>query len=251
MSHTLIHNPNLLKDRVILVTGASRGIGRVMAKGFAANGATVILLSRSTKKLETLYDEIEKAGYPQPAIYPFNLAEANPKAYEDLFNTLTTQFGKLDGLLHNAAMLGSLTPIEHYPITQWYEVLQVNLNSTFLLTKATLPLLKKSKEASVIFTTQTPKQTAKAYWGAYAISKFGLEGFMQILADELEVNTHIRVNSIDPKRSKTHLRREAYPAEDSNLNPEPSTLLPLYLYLMGPSSRGITGKNFSADEISL
>lgn len=247
---TYTPSTDLLKNRVILVTGASQGIGRAVAKTFAAHGATVILLARTVKKLETLYDEIVEAGHPTPAIYPFNLANATPKDYEDLRHNLETHFGKLDGLLHNAAELGTLTPLEHYPIEQWYQVLQVNLNSAFLLTQATLPLLKRSLDASIVFTIANEGLQGKAYWGAYGVSKFALNGLMQTLALELETNTSVRVNSINPVQVRTKLRAGAYPAENTKDLPSPDTILPLYLYLMGPDSQGIRGKNFDASRMS-
>ncbi len=237
----------LLKDRVILVTGASSGIGRAVTKTFAAHGATVILLARTIKKLEALYDEIVAAGHPTPAIYPFNLSNAAPKDYEDLRHSIEHHFGQLDGLLHNAAELGTLTPLEHYPIQQWYQVLQVNLNSAFLLTQATLPLLKRALDASILFTTANEGTTGKAYWGAYSVSKFGLNGLMQILAHELETNTRIRVNSINPKQVRTPLRLSAYPGETAKDLALPETILPLYLYLMGSDSKGIRGHIFDAE----
>lgn len=227
---------------MILVTGASRGIGRAVAKTFAAHGATVILLARSIKPLESLYDEIEAAGSPKPAIYPLNLANATPKDYEDLHQNIEKHFGKLDGLLHNAAHLASLTAIEHTSIEHWYHVLQVNLNSAFLLTKASLPLLKKSEDASIIFTSDKVGQKAKAYWGAYAVSKFACEGLMQVLADELEINTNIRVNSINPGIVRTTLRTSAYPAENALEHPTPDQVVSTYLYLMGEDSKGVTGQ---------
>jgi len=247
-THLETYSPSseLLKNRIILVTGASRGIGRAAAKTFATYGATVILLARTVKKLEALYDEIVTAGHPTPAIYPFNLANATPKDYEDLQQSIAHHFGRLDGLLHNAAELGTLTPLEHYPIEQWYRVLQVNLNSAFLLTQATLPLLKHSLDASIVFTAANEGTTGKAYWGAYGVSKFALNGLMQILANELETNTSIRVNSVNPSRVRTQLRTSAYPAENTKDLPLPEAILTQYLYLMGPDSRAIRGRNFEA-----
>lgn len=235
---------NSLKDRVILVTGASRGIGRAVAKAFAIQGATVILLARNIPQLETLYDEIEKLGSPIPAIYPFNLANASPKDYEELRENIEKHFGKLDGILHNAGILGSLTSIEHTPLEQWYQVMQVNLHAAFLLTRATLPLLKRASEASIIFTQSDVGHKARAYWGSYAVSQFACHGLMQILADELEVNTNIRVNSINPGPIKTQLRTAAYPAENQKKLKTPEEILPFYLYLMGSESIGITGQSF-------
>lgn len=247
---TLLKNyapaPDLLKDRVILVTGASSGIGRAAAKTFAAYGATVILLARTVKKLEVLYDEIIAAGHSTPAIYPLNLANATPQDYEKIRQSIQQHFGRLDGLLHNAATLGTLTPLEHYPIEQWYQVLQVNLNSTFLLTQATLPLLKHALNASILFTTANEGKQGKAYWGAYSVSKFALNGLMQVLAHELETNTTIRVNSLNPGCIRTALRANAYPAENTSDLSLPETILPLYLYLMDPHHGEVRGQHFDA-----
>jgi NAD(P)-dependent dehydrogenase (short-subunit alcohol dehydrogenase family) len=237
---------DLLNGRVILVTGASQGIGAAVAETYAAYGATVILLARTVKKLEALYDKIEQAGYPKPAIYPMNLANATPRDFEELAQNINQHFGRLDGLLHNAAMLGGLTPIEHYDIEQWYHIMQVNLHSAFLLTQFTLPLLKRAQSASVIFTTAPTGLNGKAYWGAYGVSKFALQGLMQTLADELEVNTAVRVNSINPVQARTQLRRNIYPAENPNLSPAPEEILSPYLYLMGTDSLGVTGKTIEA-----
>ncbi len=239
-------NNLFLSERVILVTGASMGIGRAVSKALAAQGATVILLARNIKRLETLYDEIEASIAPTPAIYPFNLVNATPKDYEDLKDNIEKNFGRLDGLLHNAACLGSLTPIEYTDIKQWYEVLQLNLNSAFLLTKALIPLLKKSLDASVVFTSADLGKKAKAHWGAYAVSKFGIEGLMQVLADELENHTSIRVNSFNPKIVRTSLRASAYPAEDPKKLPLPESLVSHYIYLLGPESKGVTGQSLEA-----
>jgi len=237
---------DLLAQRVILVTGAGDGIGRSAAISFAAHGATVILLGRTIRKLEAVYDTIERTGYPQPAIYPLNLEGASPKDYETLATTLANEFGRLDGLLHNAAILGNLTPLEHYDITTWYQVMQVNLNAPFLLTQACLPLLKQAQDASIVLTSSGVGRRGKAYWGAYAVSKFALEGLMQVLADEVETNTTIRVNSINPGATRTAMRAHAYPGEDPNQLPTPDAIMPLYLYLMGPESQQVNGQALDA-----
>ncbi len=236
---------DLLADRVILVTGAGDGVGRAASISFAAHGATVILLGRTTAKLEAVYDEIEQAGSPQPAIYPMNLEGASPKDFEELSLRLQEEFGRLDGLLHNAAMLGALTPLELYNIQMWYQVLQVNLNAPFLLTQACLPLLKKAGDAAILFTATEVGRKGRAYWGAYGVSKAGLEGMMHILADEVETNTRIRVNSLDPGPLRTRLRRQAYPLEDPHKWPLPEQVMPAFLYLMGPESRGVHGQALS------
>ncbi|WP_069469836.1 YciK family oxidoreductase [Candidatus Marithrix sp. Canyon 246] len=234
-----------LTDRIILVTGAGDGIGRAAAKTFAEHGATVILLGRTIKKLESLYDEIEQAGYPQAAIYPIDLEGATPHDYEQLANSLDKEFGKLDGLLHNAAILGTLTPLELYDINQWYKVMQINVNAPFLLTKACLNLMKRSSDASIIFTSSEVGRQGKAYWGAYSVSKFAIEGMMQILADELESNTKIRVNSINPGDVRTAMWAAAYPAKDSNTVPPPEKIMSQYLYLM---TSDINGKALNAQD---
>lgn len=234
---------NLLTGRIILITGAGSGIGRYMALEFAKLGATVILLGRSLRKLETLYDEIEQQNGPQPAIYPMNLESATLQDYDVLTTTLTNEFGRLDGLLHNAALLGTLSPIQHHSVELWYRIMQVNLHAPFLLTKACLPLLSHSADASILFTSSNVAKQGKAYWGGYAVSKWGLEGLMQVLADELE-NSSIRVNSINPGAIRTALRAIAYPGEDPMTLPTPEVLRTLYLYLIGPDSRGITGQAF-------
>ena len=237
---------DLLAGRVILVTGAGDGIGRAAAKSFAAHGATVILLGRTVHKLEAVYDEIEQAGGPQPAIYPMNLEGASNEDYQQLAETIEQQLGRLDGILHNAAFLGSLTPLELYDLELWSRVMQVNLHAAYLLTRACLPLLKKSPDASVVFTTAEVGRKGVAYWGAYAISNAALENLMQIFADEMETNTHIRFNSLDPGAVRTRMRNMAFPGEDPESLTLPDQIMPTYLYLMGPDSRGVTGEAFDA-----
>jgi len=237
---------DLLKDRIILITGAGDGIGAAAAKSCAAHGATVILLGRTTRKLEAVYDAIEEAGHPQAAIYPMNLEGAAPKDYEDLANTIEKEFGRLDGLLHNASLLGTLTPLGQYDVEQWSKVMQVNLNAPFLMTQACLDLLKKSEDASVLFTSSSVGRKGRAYWGAYGISKAANENMMQIWADELETNTNVRVNSINPGAVRTSMRAKAYPGENPNTLPKPDDIMSTYLYLLGPESKGVTGRQFDA-----
>jgi len=236
--------PDLLKGRTILVTGAGDGLGKAAALAFARHGATLILLGRTIRKLENTYDEILEAGGPEPAIYPMNLEGAAPKDYEDLADTLTREFGSLHGLVHNAAELGALTPIDHARVEEWYKVLQVNLNAPFLLTHACLPLLREAGDASVVFVSDVVGRRAKAYWGAYAVSKFGLEGLMQVLAEETENSGAIRSNSYDPGVLNTQLRRNAHPGEVYAENPAAESVVPGLLYLIGPDSKGVTGQPF-------
>ncbi|MCD8514124.1 MAG: YciK family oxidoreductase [Nitrincola sp.] len=237
---------DLLKDRIILVTGAGDGIGREAALQYAAHGATVILLGRTPEKLDHVYDQIEAAGHPQAAIVPMNLDVATEHDYIELCNTLYQEFGRLDGILHNASLLGVRTPIENFDPVIWHQVMQVNVNAPFLLTQTLMPLLLKSDDASIIFTTSSVGRKGKAYWGAYAVSKFATEGLMQVLADELENTENIRVNAINPGATRTNMRAFAYPGENPESLRTPAEIMPLYLYLMGPDSKDTHGQSLDA-----
>ncbi|HUO83344.1 MAG TPA: YciK family oxidoreductase [Gammaproteobacteria bacterium] len=234
----------MLAERVILVTGAGDGIGRAVAAACAARRATVVLLGRTVTKLESLYDEIVAAGSPRPAIQPLDLARATWDDYLEVAEALDAQYGRLDGLLHNAAILGDMSPIEHYDVEVWQRVLHVNLTAPFALTRACLPVLKRSADASVVFTSSSVGRKGRAYWGAYAASKAGIESLSEVLADETGENTRIRVNSINPGRTRTAMRRLAYPFEDRGRLARPEEIVAPYLYLLGPESRGITGQRF-------
>ncbi len=237
---------DLLQDRIILVTGAGDGIGRAAAKSFAAHGATVVLLGRTLEKLEAVYDEIEAAGYPQPAIVPMNLDTATEHDYIEVSNKLYDEFGRLDGVLHNAGLLGMRTPLENYDPITWEQVMRVNVHAPFLMTQSLLPLMQHSADASVVFTSSGVGRKGRAYWGAYAVSKFATEGMMEVLADELENQANIRVNAINPGATRTNMRAYAYPAEDPSNNPTPEEIMPVYLYLMGPDSQNTNGQSIDA-----
>ncbi len=240
---------DLLKGRTILVTGAGAGIGKAAAKTFAKYGATVILLGRTVSKLEAVYDEIEAEGLPQPAIYPVNLEGAVMKDYDDMAAAIKSEFGHLDGLLHNASLLGTLTPIEQYDHDTWAQIMQVNLNAPFLMSKALIPLMREAEDPSIVFTSSSVGRKGRAYWGAYAVSKFGIEGLMQVMADELDDQPDmIRVNSINPGATRTAMRAKAYPAENPEQNPLPEDIMNIYLYLMGKDSAGVTGQAFDAQK---
>lgn len=227
--------------RVILVTGASDGIGQALALALARQGATVALLGKQQRKLTRTYDRIVAAGGPQPALLPFNLETAAAPEYEALAQALEREFGRLDGLAHVAGILGDLSPVEQYDVPTWCKVLHVNLTAAFITTRTLLPLLRRSQDASIVFTSSTVGRTGRAYWGAYAVAKFGVEGLMQVLAHELSGTTRIRVNSVNPGPTRTAMRRQAYPAEDPATLPEPAAVLAPYLYLLGPASAGVNG----------
>jgi NAD(P)-dependent dehydrogenase (short-subunit alcohol dehydrogenase family) len=238
----------LLENKVILVTGAGDGIGRSAAKTFAAHGATVILLGRTLPKLEIVYDEIEAAGHPQPAIYPMNFEGAIEKDFLNMCDALTDEFGRLDGILHNAAELGQRTPISSYANDVWLRLMQVNVNAPFMLTKALMPLLENAPSASIVFTGSSVGLQGRAFWGAYAASKAAAENLMQTLAEELHETTNIRANSINPGPTRPQLRAAAYPAENPGTIKTPEELMPAYLYLMGDDSIGVSGEQFDVAE---
>jgi NAD(P)-dependent dehydrogenase (short-subunit alcohol dehydrogenase family) len=237
---------DLLENRIILVTGAGDGIGRAAALAYARHGATVILLGRTIAKLEKVYDEIEAAGGPQPAIFPLNFEGATLKDYQDMAQTLDTEFGRLDGILHNAGLLGRITPFEQYNPELWAQVMQVNINGPIWMTQALLPLTEASEDASIIFTSSSVGRKGRAYWGAYSVSKFATEGFMEVLADELENQPNVRVNTLNPGATLTQMRRTAYPGEDPETLRTPEEIMPTYLWLMGPDSAGISGEKWDA-----
>jgi NAD(P)-dependent dehydrogenase (short-subunit alcohol dehydrogenase family) len=236
--------PDELAGRVIAVTGASSGIGRAVALACARVGATVILIGRNARKLEAVHTEIETAGGPEPIIAVLDLEKAIASDYDVLASAVLERFGRLDGLLHNAGILGTLSPIEHYDVPTWCRVLHVNVTAAFALTQVLMPALRKSQDASVLFTSSSVGRHGRAFWGAYAVSKFATEGLMQILAAEMENITPIRVNSLNPGRARTMMRRQAYPAEDINTLPLPESLTGPYIALLGPASRGVTGRTF-------
>lgn len=237
---------DLLKDRVILVTGAGDGIGKAAALTYARHGASVVLHGRTLSKLEAVYDQIEQAGGAQPAILPLQLSSASELEYSQLLTTLTNQFGRLDGILHNAGVLGHIRPLAQYDIETWDEVMHVNLRAPFLLTQALLPLLQQSTDASVIFTSSGVGRTARAGWGAYSISKFGTEALSKIFAEEFKAEGRIRFNCINPGATRTAMRAQAAPNEDPLVLPTPEQIMPAYLYLMGEDSRGVTGESVDA-----
>lgn len=236
----------LLHGRVIMITGASGGLGRALCLECARAGASVILSGRNGAKLDRLYDEIEALDAPQPAIAKLDLATATAVEYDHLAKTVADEFGRLDGLVHAAALLGDRTPLEHYDVPTWCRVLHVNLTAPFILTQVLLPSLRKSTDASVIFVSSGVVNNPRPFWGAYAVSKSGLESVRSMLSQELASEANIRLNSINPGRMRTGMRAAAYPAEDPNTLPSPASVAGPFLYLLGPHGRGISGEYFDA-----
>lgn len=236
---------DLLNNKTILVTGAGDGIGRAASIEFAKHGATVILLGKTVKKLENVYDEIVNAGYPKPAIVPLDMKGATEQNYIDMADTIAEQFGHLDGLLHNASQLGALGPFEHIDLTSLETILKVNVTAKAIMTKSLLPIMRKAEHASIVFTSSGVGRKGRAYWGPYAFSKFATEGMMQVLADECD-NTSVRVNSINPGATRTEMRAKAYPAEDPQTLKTAEQIMPTYLFLMGNESIDTNGQALNA-----
>src|SRR6202789_3762083 len=236
----------LLAGRVILITGAGGGLGRALALECARAGASVILSGRNAAKLDRVYDEIEKSGGPQPAIAALDLAAATAADYDNLAKIIDGEFGKLDGLVHCAALLGDLTPLEQYDVPTWCKVLHVNLTAPFILTQVLLPNLRKSADASIIFVSSALVKQSRPFWGAYAVSKAGLASVRGMLYEELEGEANIRINSVNPGRMRTAMRAAAYPAEDPNTVPTAESVTGPFLYLLSERGRGIDGQFIDA-----
>ncbi len=234
--------PDLLADRVILVTGASSGLGRAASLTYARHGATVALLARDADKLEAVYDEIVAAGGPEPAMFPYDLSAADDRSLETLAGTLAFHLKRLDGVLHSAHQFYSLTPLELQTLDQWQALMRINLIAPFALTRTCLPLLKQAPDASVVFTGETHGHQPSAYWGGYAVAKSGLETLTRIWADELSQDAHLRINTLIPGQVATTLRARTHPGLAPESLPSVDALMPWYLYLMGKDSRAVSGQ---------
>ncbi len=233
--------PDLLAGRRILITGAGDGLGKATALACARHGATVILLGRTVKKLEAVYDLIEQAGGAAPAIYPLHLGGASWKDYAELAITLERELGGLDGIVHAAAHFKTFSPLQDIEAKDWLETLQVNLTAGFALTRHCLPLLAARRDASVVFVSDRQGREPKPFGGAYAIAKAGVEQMMRIWAAELDGNVNLRINSYDPGPMRTGLRLKGYPGEVLEQSPPPEQAVPALLWLLGPDSRGVSG----------
>ncbi|WP_145571795.1 YciK family oxidoreductase [Yersinia bercovieri] len=236
---------NLLDNHSILVTGAGDGIGREAALTYARFGARVILVGRTESKLIAVQQQIAAANGLAALVITLDLLRATAQDCQQLANILSQQIPHLDGVLHNAGLLGDIAPMSEQNIAVWQDVMQVNVNATFMLTQALLPLLLKAPSASLVFTSSSVGRQGRAGWGAYAVSKFATEGMMQVLAQEYK-QSHLRVNCINPGGTKTQMRATAFPDEDTNKLKTPADIMPLYLYLMGDDSRRKTGISFDA-----
>ncbi|OUR59765.1 YciK family oxidoreductase [Colwellia sp. 39_35_sub15_T18] len=236
---------NSLKNKTILITGAGAGIGKEAALTYAKLGATVILLGKTVSKLESVYDEIIALNLAEPAIIPLDLKGATKQNYIDMSATIVNQFGKLDGALLNASVLGELTPFTQIHEQIFNDVMKVNVTAQYLLAQALIPALQLAEQASLVFTSSGVGNKGRAYWGAYSISKFATEGMMQVIADEYE-NSNLRTNAINPGATNTNMRASAYPAEDKDNLATPADIMPLYVYLMSDDSVEVNGQTIKA-----
>jgi len=236
--------PDLLKDRVVLVTGAGQGIGKAAALSYAQHGATVLLLGRNQKRLDTVYDAIVDQGYPEPMALKLDLLKADDPQFKAMAEAIFSQLGRLDGILHNAARFEGLIPLESQALEPWLNHLRVNLAAPIALTRACWPLLTRSPDASVVFTSETHGHTPAAFWGAFAASKAGLEAAVKIWSEELTPHLNLRMNTLVPGPVASPQRLISHPGENRALLPGIESLMPLYLYLMGPDSRGQNGQVF-------
>lgn len=232
-------SPTLLKDKVILITGATRGIGKAVTLECARLGATVLLLAKDLKRLEQTYDDILALDAPQPAILNIDLEVAGADDYQKIADSIEKEFGHLDGLLHNAGRVGGLTPLQNIDIQNWSKIVTLHMHAPFLLSRACIPLLRKSSDPSILFTVD---ETNKAYWGAYGVSKYGQISLLKILSDELDGDQKIRVNGIHPGIVRTDLRTHNYPGINPEEFPAPETVTPPFLYFLGPDSKNSTGQ---------
>ena len=232
-----------LSNRIVAVTGAGSGIGRAVAMAAAAQGAEVILISKDIKRLEAVHTSIAEASPTARAIIaPLDLERAIAADYDQLVAAIAGRYGRLDGLVHCAALLGTPAPVEHYDVPAWCRVLHVNLTAAFVLTQVLLPLLRASTDASVAFTSCRAGREPGAFGGAYAVSKAAIEAFSQVLADEYRGTARVRVNTVDPGPARTALRRAAFPSEDQSTIPEPARLTRTYMWLLSAASRGVTAQ---------
>lgn len=227
-----------LRDKTILVTGAGDGIGATTAKALAYFGANVVLLGRTRQKLERVFDWIEANTATEPVIVPADLEAIDEESVAALHDSIATTYGTLNGLINNASRLGPKTPLAHYPYDEWLKVMQTNINGAFVLTKGLFDLLDESGDACILNISSTVGREGRAYWGAYSASKFALEGFSQILADETEAAGNIRVYSINPGGTRTKMRAQAYPMEDPNSVPMAETHMDLFIYLLEGARAG-------------
>ncbi|MGH8171757.1 MAG: SDR family NAD(P)-dependent oxidoreductase [Rhodanobacteraceae bacterium] len=230
-----------LRDRVVLVTGATGGLGRATSLAAAAAGATVVLLGRKVRALEALYDEIERIGAAQPAVYPMDLAGALPRDYVDLAASIERECGRLDGIVHAAAHFDGLQPFDQQKPEEWTRTQQVNLTAPFQLTQACMPLLRQAPDSAIVFVLDDPERMGKAFWGGYGVAKQALAGLASIVHEETE-RSSVRTHALLPAPMRTVVRRAAYYGEDTLALPLPDDTAGAVVWLLGPDGTSMRGR---------
>jgi NAD(P)-dependent dehydrogenase (short-subunit alcohol dehydrogenase family) len=229
-----------LRDRVVLVTGATGGLGRATSLAAASAGATVVLLGRRVRALEALYDEVAELGAPTPALYPMDLGGATPKDHAELASAIEREFGRLDGLVHAAAQFDTLQPFDQQTSEEWTRTQQVNLTAPFLLTQACLPLMRSADDAAIVFVFDDLARVGKAFWGGYGVAKHALHGLASIVHQETE-SSNVRTHAVLPSPMRTALRRAAYYGENTLEHPDPAFAADAIAGLLGPAARYLRG----------
>ncbi len=234
----------MMEGKTILITGANRGIGKSLAKNFSNIGANVILLGKNEDSLNEVYDEIISCTKTKPLIIESDLNLLDLDGAHQIKKAIVNQYGVLDGLIYNAAKLGKMTSIEDYEDGLWKEIINTNLNSSFLIYKELIPILKAAPSGRIIFTSSGVAEVGKAYWGAYSVSKFAVKGLAEIIRDELDSTSNIKVFNYDPGATKTSMRASAYPGEDPNNLKDPDKLFGDYLWFFSEESQNSTQHYF-------
>ena len=226
-----------MKNKVILITGANKGIGKMLSLEFSKMGVNIVLLGRNEESLDSVYDEIITTTSTKPLIIKCDLSNIDINSAKQISDEIMGVYGRLDGVIFNAAKLGKMSTIEDYEEDVWKEVFNINLHSAFIISKEILPALKAAPNGRIIFTSSGVAEVGKAFWGAYSASKFAVKGLAEILRDELDTTSNIKVFNYDPGKTRTSMRALAYPAENPQDLKEPKALFNDYLWFFSDESQ--------------
>ena len=234
---------NQFKNKNILITGCTKGIGKSLTIMLSQLGANVIMLSRNEKEMDELYDLMKDEYHTEPCILKCDLNSLDEEKAKEIANIVLEHYKSLDGIVFNAAILDKMSNIEGFDLKTWQKVLNVNLTSSFILSKHLIPLIQKSLSPRIIFTTSGISKKAKAFWGPYAVSKAGINALADILIDELEPVSDIRIFNFNPKATRTDMRSIAYPAENPSKIKKPEDLMDYYLWMLSSESKSYKGNH--------